>query len=222
MRYPTGMTTLDQQLYGGLPGGMIIILDLTAVGRQNLQKLIAPEDWHLIDSWSAASELFTKVAEDPTRVYFCQHANRESPDEQMRMAKLWGDASYLAMRLHRAGGALVFVERPRYNSILWAARVHVYETRPDRFSVVKGFPLVLAMMDADQGYLTPNQRWEAGLPNDPRSVEIYEILKAADKDDYFCWKSGGDGDNGEHLMYQLDSWFAEKDRIATDPDIAGR
>jgi hypothetical protein len=25
--------------------------------------------------------------------------------------------------------------------------------------------------------------------------------------DYFCWKTGGDGDNGETLMYQMDAFF---------------
>jgi len=30
--------------------------------------------------------------------------------------------------------------------------------------------------------------------------------------DYFCWKIGGDGDNGEELMYELDEYFAAKDK----------
>jgi hypothetical protein len=30
-------------------------------------------------------------------------------------------------------------------------------------------------------------------------------------DDYFCFKSGGDGDNGEQLMYLLDIYFDELD-----------
>ena len=28
-------------------------------------------------------------------------------------------------------------------------------------------------------------------------------------DDFFCWKIGGDGDNGELLMYELDIYFEE-------------
>ena len=30
--------------------------------------------------------------------------------------------------------------------------------------------------------------------------------------DYFCWKTGGDGDNGEILMYLLDIFFEMKDK----------
>ncbi len=32
-----------------------------------------------------------------------------------------------------------------------------------------------------------------------------------DCDDHFCWKTGGDGDNGEILMYQLDAYFETKE-----------
>lgn len=28
-----------------------------------------------------------------------------------------------------------------------------------------------------------------------------------DYDDHFCWKKGGDGDNWETLMYQMDAFF---------------
>ncbi len=60
-----------------------------------------------------------------------------------------------------------------------------------------------------------NERWENGVPHDPRSEEIYKGI--ADLDfkeggDYFCFKSGGDGDNGEHLMYLLDLYFEDKDK----------
>ncbi|HET8689734.1 MAG TPA: hypothetical protein VFM18_24270 [Methanosarcina sp.] len=58
---------------------------------------------------------------------------------------------------------------------------------------------------------TLNQRWEDGDEHDPRSIELYKFI--ADLDfkecgDSFCFKSGGDGDNGETLMYLLDCWFA--------------
>lgn len=54
------------------------------------------------------------------------------------------------------------------------------------------------------------KRWEMGIPHHPRSVALFRAL--ADFDfrhcgDYFKWKSGGDGDNGETLMYQLDVIF---------------
>ncbi len=56
-----------------------------------------------------------------------------------------------------------------------------------------------------------NRRWEQGVPHDTRSEEILELLMQADVNDYFCWKRGGDGDNGETLMFQLDILFAQKD-----------
>lgn len=58
--------------------------------------------------------------------------------------------------------------------------------------------------------LTKIQRWEDGIPHHPMSERIMNFLKEHDfndYDDYFCWKSGGDGDNGETLMYQLDALF---------------
>jgi hypothetical protein len=58
------------------------------------------------------------------------------------------------------------------------------------------------------------RRWEDGIPHDPRSEELYESIAIIDweeGDDFFCFKSGGDGDNGEHLMYLLDIHFARED-----------
>lgn len=58
-------------------------------------------------------------------------------------------------------------------------------------------------------------RWEKGVPHHPKAEELMEYLKSIDYNlfnDYFCWKSGGDGDNGETLMYQLDMFFEAKDR----------
>jgi len=45
------------------------------------------------------------------------------------------------------------------------------------------------------------------------SEEIYKFISQLDyaTGDQFCWKSGGDGDNGEPLMYLLDSYFSAKD-----------
>jgi hypothetical protein len=54
------------------------------------------------------------------------------------------------------------------------------------------------------------ERWEKGIEHDSRSVEIYRAIAKIDfeqNDDYFNWKSGGDGDNGEALMYLLDVYF---------------
>jgi hypothetical protein len=61
-----------------------------------------------------------------------------------------------------------------------------------------------------------NTRWEQGIAHDPRSKEMVRWIAAYDFefcDDYFCWKVGGDGDNGETLMYELDEYFAAKDLV---------
>lgn len=67
--------------------------------------------------------------------------------------------------------------------------------------------------------MTINERWEQGIPHDPRSEELFRFLEDIDLNecgDSFCWKSGGDGDNGETLMYQLDIYFEGKDKIEQD------
>lgn len=59
-----------------------------------------------------------------------------------------------------------------------------------------------------------NTRWEQGIPHDPRSQKLFDFLKEYDFKfcgDYFQWKSGGDGDNGEALLYELDEYFASID-----------
>jgi hypothetical protein len=59
-----------------------------------------------------------------------------------------------------------------------------------------------------------NKRWEQGMPHHPKSEALYKDIESLDweyGDDYFCFKSGGDGDNGEHLMYLLDIIFETKD-----------
>jgi hypothetical protein len=41
------------------------------------------------------------------------------------------------------------------------------------------------------------------------------LKEAHDFNDYadsFGWKVGGDGDNGETLMYEMDAYFEQKDR----------
>ena len=52
-----------------------------------------------------------------------------------------------------------------------------------------------------------NKRWKKGTDHHPLSKKIYAAIAAIDFEhggDRFCFKSGGDGDNGEHLMYLLD------------------
>jgi len=58
------------------------------------------------------------------------------------------------------------------------------------------------------------RRWEDGTPHHPDSIKLFKALSAVDHhyvNDYFDWKSGGDGDNGETLMYELDIVFETRD-----------
>ena len=78
--------------------------------------------------------------------------------------------------------------------------------------------------------LTITERWERGLPHDPRSIALYKSIADIDYKeggDSFCLKSGGDGDNGEHLMYLCDIHFERKDKAivvvkqdATDEELS--
>ena len=55
-----------------------------------------------------------------------------------------------------------------------------------------------------------SKRWEEGQEHHPESVKLMTALAAIDfafGDDYFCWKTGGDGDNGEAMMYLMDIYF---------------
>ena len=46
-----------------------------------------------------------------------------------------------------------------------------------------------------------------------KSKEIYDFISELDfqNGDVFCFKSGGDGDNGEFLMDLLDCYFNRKE-----------
>ena len=44
----------------------------------------------------------------------------------------------------------------------------------------------------------------------PETIQLFNFISKLDleeADDYFGWKSGGDGDNGEVLMNELDEYF---------------
>ena len=61
-----------------------------------------------------------------------------------------------------------------------------------------------------------NRRWEADTPHHKSSEHLFNILADIDRvygNDYFCWKSGGDGDNGEHLMYEMDIHFEQEEAV---------
>jgi len=58
--------------------------------------------------------------------------------------------------------------------------------------------------------LTDLHRWEDGIAHHPLSERLMAFLEQHDYEDYddvFCWKTGGDGDNGESLMYEMDAFF---------------
>jgi len=62
--------------------------------------------------------------------------------------------------------------------------------------------------------MDPNRRWETGKPHHPESIKLFKEIEDFDfkyNNDYFNWKSGGDGDNGETLMYILDMIFEKRD-----------
>ena len=62
---------------------------------------------------------------------------------------------------------------------------------------------------------TPGERWEQGIEHDPRSEEIVRAMARLDWEHYngaLDIRCGGDGDNGESMMYLLDYYFAEKDQ----------
>lgn len=64
------------------------------------------------------------------------------------------------------------------------------------------------------------KRWEQGIPHHPKSLELFMGLKQIDTahgNDYFGWKYGGDGDNGEMLLYELDIYFECQD--AGEPPV---
>lgn len=58
--------------------------------------------------------------------------------------------------------------------------------------------------------LTNLDRWGEGMEHHPKSVRLMEFLKDHDFNDYsdyFGWQTGGDGDNGEALMFEMDAFF---------------
>lgn len=60
-------------------------------------------------------------------------------------------------------------------------------------------------------------RWSLGIPHHPKSETLVRELVDVDFvffNDYFGWKVGGDGDNGETLMYMLDVLFDLHDKEA--------
>lgn len=70
--------------------------------------------------------------------------------------------------------------------------------------------------NAEKLGLTQNDRWSEGIPHHPKSKRLMEFLYKHDFKDfncYFDWSMGGDGDNGETLMYQMDAFFELMDKL---------
>jgi hypothetical protein len=64
--------------------------------------------------------------------------------------------------------------------------------------------------------LTEIDRWGKGKDHHFQSRRLMKFLMDHDFNDYgdyFYWKIGGDGDNGETLMYQLDAFFETIDYL---------
>lgn len=75
---------------------------------------------------------------------------------------------------------------------------------------------VETMPDKISGVDYKTDRWSSGIRHHPKSEALVRRLCDIDFHlfgDYFCWKVGGDGDNGETLMYELDVYFDEQDRL---------
>jgi len=60
--------------------------------------------------------------------------------------------------------------------------------------------------------LSVEERWEQGIDHDPRSEAIGEALRRINKENFWPMDLdfGGDGDNGETLLYLLDIYFEEQ------------
>ena len=70
---------------------------------------------------------------------------------------------------------------------------------------------------AEQLGLTKIDRWGNSVPHRPMSKRLMNF--SADYDliengDHFNWKTGGDGDNGEILMFEMDAFFELLDKQA--------
>ena len=64
--------------------------------------------------------------------------------------------------------------------------------------------------------LTKIDRWGQGISHHPMSERLMKFIAKHDFNDYgdaSQWNIGGDGDNGETLMFQMDAFFELLDRL---------
>ncbi len=73
--------------------------------------------------------------------------------------------------------------------------------------------------EAEHRQLPEIKNFGMAKKHDPRSKELFDYIEEVDfaNGDYFCFKSGGDGDNGEILMDLLDCFFRNVE-MAGSPD----
>lgn len=70
------------------------------------------------------------------------------------------------------------------------------------------------------GLINPN-RWDEGVEHHPMSEKLVSFMADHDYNDYddaMCIKTGGDGDNGEHMMYLMDAFFEMLDKDNIDAE----
>lgn len=79
-------------------------------------------------------------------------------------------------------------------------------------------PTAPAMTDYEKAKelgLTSIDRWENDIEHHPMSIRLMKFIAKhdfCDYGDYGNWSYGGDGDNGETLMFQMDVFFELLDK----------
>ena len=74
-------------------------------------------------------------------------------------------------------------------------------------AVKRIYPELYEKITRSEVILDITERWVTGIEHHKKSEELARLIDAVDMlclDNYFCLKFGGDGDNGEFLLYILD------------------
>jgi|APSaa5957512535_1039671.scaffolds.fasta_scaffold471159_2 hypothetical protein len=61
------------------------------------------------------------------------------------------------------------------------------------------------------------KRWEAGAPHHPDAIRILQAMARLDYHDELDLRFGGDGDNGENLLYLMSEVLDREDRKRRTP-----
>ena len=58
---------------------------------------------------------------------------------------------------------------------------------------------------------TPEERWEEGIPHHEASIRVMKFITELECKTWndLGYSFGGDGDNGEDMLYVLDAFFEE-------------